>query len=167
MRILLIVLLSVMCARPSIAEPERAASYEVVDKVQQAIALLRDDEEQALEALRDPNGEFVWKDTYVFVIDCDADIVISDPVFPERVGGDIKQHGDFAGYSYGEELCNVARFPVGGWVEYFWVPPDSETPVRKLSYVRSAGGTRYQVGAGVYDYSITEPRRYRELDGDA
>lgn len=166
MRNLLILLLSSTWAVTSAEETGRAQSHEVVDKVEQAIALLRDDEERALTVLRDPNSEFVWKDTYVFVVDCDADRVISNPAFPEHVGGDIKQHGDFAGYPYGEDLCQMAKAPGGGWIEYFWLPPGSETPVRKLSYVRSARGTPYQVGAGVYDYGMTEPRRYSDLEND-
>lgn len=163
---LLISLLLGLWAVTSSAETERAHSHEVVEKVEQAIALLRADGERALAALSDPHGDFVWKDTYVFVVDCEADKVVANPAFPGLVGRSVKRHGDYVGYPYGEDLCRMARGPAGAWIEYFWLPRGSETPVRKLSYVRSASGTSYQVGAGVYDYGMTEPRRYRGLDND-
>ena len=161
--ILTMLLLSGGWTMSSSAETDHAGAFEVVEKVEQAIDLLRADEELALTVLRDPDSDFVWKDTYVFVLDCDADRVVANPVFPELVGGDVKQHGDFAGYPYGLDLCRTADAPGGGWVEYFWVPPGQEKPVRKLSYIRSAMGTTYQVAAGVYDYSMTEPRQYYEF----
>lgn len=165
MRKLLVLSLACLWAFPASADAGRADSYEVVEKVEQAIALLRNDEEQALEALADPGGEFVWKDSYVFVLDCDADKVVSNPAFPKSVGGNLKQHVDYAGYRFGEDLCSAARAPSGGWVEYFWLPPGAETPVRKLTFVRTARGTSYQVSAGIYDYAVTEPRRYSEGEG--
>lgn len=166
MRKLLLVVLSAVWAPMSFGETGRAGSHEVVEKVERAAGLLRARRSEALELLRDPAGEFVWKDTYVFVVDCEADTVIANPVFPERVGGDIKRHTDYACYAYGEDLCRTAQAPGGGWIEYFWLPPGSDAPVRKLSYVRSVPGTSFQVGAGVYDYATTEPRRYRELHND-
>ena len=152
--------------QPSLGESERAGSHEVVAMVEQAAELLRTRQARALQVLRDPDGRFVWKDTYVFVVDCDADRVIANPAFPERVGGDIKQHTDYAGYPYGQDLCRTAQAPGGGWVEYFWLPPGSDVPVRKLSFVRSVPGTSFQVGAGIYDYGTTEPHSYREIDND-
>lgn len=148
------------------ADPAHADSGEVVLKVEQAVALLRDHGDAALAALRDPHGRFVWKDTYVFVVNCDDDIVVSNPAFPERVGGDIKQHTDYAGKQYGLELCRTASRPGGGWIEYVWLPPGTDTPKRKLSFVRSVPGRPYQVGAGVYDHSTAEPHRYQELRSD-
>jgi len=131
-------------------ESGTATADEVVAKVERAVALIRRDEDAGLDAIADPLGEFVWKDTYVFVVDCEADRVIANPAFPERVGGDIKQHTDYAGYRYGLALCETAGRPSGGWVEYVWLRPGTNTPTRKSSYVRSVPGTNYQLGAGIY-----------------
>lgn len=132
---------------------EQAGPEEVVDKVQQAAELLEKDGEAALAVIMDPSGGFAWKDTYVFVVDCAADRVRANPAFPERVGGDIKQHTDYAGKQYGLELCETAARPGGGWVEYTWLRPGGKTPLRKVSYVTSVKGRRYQLGAGIYDES--------------
>lgn len=127
-----------------------ATADEVVAKVERAVALMRRDEDAGLDAIADPSGEFVWKDTYIFVVDCEADRVVVNPAFPERVGGDIKQHTDYAGYQYGLALCETAAKPDGGWIDYVWLRPGSSTPIRKSSYVRSVPGTNYQLGAGIY-----------------
>ncbi len=167
MRRLLTPLLFGALAMPALADDEPAGVFEVVAKVEKAIALLREDEKQALEALGDPDGDFVWKDTYVFVVDCEADRIVSDPAFPELVGGNIRQLVDFAGHPFGAELCHMASAPAGSWIESYWVPPGQDEPVRKLSYVRSVHGTSFQVGAGVYDYAMTQPRRYSEFGDGA
>lgn len=161
-----VLLLAAGNAVASIGEADRADAHEVHQKVSHAVELLKEQPAAALDRLRDPDGEFVWKDSYVFVVDCDADKVISNPVFPERVGGDIKQHTDYAGRVYGVELCAAAKAPAGAWIDYFWLPPGADKPVRKLSYIRSVPGTSYQVGAGVYDYAISVPPRSIEF-GDA
>ena len=133
------------------AGPDRADVDEVVAKVEQAVELIRNEGDAAFLVLADPSRGFVWKDTYVFVVNCTADRVIVNPAFPERVGGDIKQHTDYAGWPYGEELCRVANTAGGGWIEYTWLRPGDDTPRRKTSYVRSVPGMPYQVGAGIYD----------------
>ena len=133
-----------------------ATAAEVVAAVERAAALIHSDAKAGIEAVADPNGEFVWKDTYVFVVSCEADKVVANPAFPQRVGGDIKQHTDYAGYRYGPALCETAASRNGGWVEYVWLRPGSNTPTRKSSYVRTGPGTAYQGGAGIYGRASQE-----------
>ena len=149
---LLIVMLLVALAS-SRSGADGASRAEVVAKVHEAVALIESVGDDALEIIRDPQTRFTWKDTYVFVVNCDADRVIANPAFPERVGGDIKQHADYAGKPYGIELCKTAARPGGGWIEYVWLRPGDDTPMRKISFVRSVPDAPYQVGAGIYDES--------------
>lgn len=130
---------------------DQATREEVFSKVHRAAQLLEDNGLDSLSEIRDPNGPFVWKDTYVFVVDCDADRVLANPAFPERVGGDIRKHTDYAGFRYGDVLCETARKPGGGWIDYVWLRPGSDAPERKSSFVMSVPGTNVQVGAGVYE----------------
>ena len=136
---------------PRAAANDRATADEVVIKVEAATRLIAEHGDTALGLIADPAAGFVWKDTYVFVVNCDLDRVMVNPAFPERVGGDIKQHTDYAGVPYGLRLCEAAARPGGGWIEYTWPVPGSDTGRRKVSYVRSVPGTPYQVGAGIYD----------------
>ncbi len=134
---------------------EKATPLEVILKVRKAAALLADQGDDGLKILRDSNSEFTWKDTYIFVVNCDADLVMANAAFPEREGGDIKQHTDYNGKQYGRALCNMAQRPEGAWVEYIWPKPGGGKPSRKISYVVSVKGLPYQVGAGVYNETIT------------
>lgn len=142
------------CTSPTGADDGRATPLEVVAKVREPAALLDARGDDALDVLRNPTSPFTWKDTYVFVVDCAADRVLANPRFPERQGGDIKQHADYAGKPYGRRLCKIAAKPGGGWIEYVWLRPGTQTPSRKISFVMSAGDGAYQLGAGVYDDTL-------------
>ncbi len=134
---------------------EQATPLEVISKVREAALLLAAQGAAGMEVLRDSTSEFTWKNSYVFVVDCDADLVLANPAFPERQGGDIKQHLYYNGKQYGLELCETAKQPEGGWVEYVWPKPGGGEPSRKISYVITADSLSYQVGAGIYDETIS------------
>jgi len=138
-----------------VAPADRATADEAIDRVNSAITVIEKLGEAALDRIAAPESGFVWKDSYVFVVDCDRDVVLVNPAFPERVGGDIKRHADYAGSPYGERLCEVAARPDGGWVDYVWLAPGGTEPRRKISYVRSTADNRFQVGAGIYDSTWT------------
>ena len=138
----------------SLAAGGQAEPAEIISKVREAAALLARQGEAALAVLRDSTSAFTWKDTYVFVVNCEADEVLSNPAFPERQGGDIKQHTDYNGKRYGPILCETAQRPGGGWVEYVWPRRGGGEPSRKISYVVSVEGRPYQLGAGIYNETI-------------
>lgn len=141
----------------SCAEEKKAHATpsEVVSKVRKAASLLEDKGFEGLSTLRDPNSEFSWKDTYVFSFNCDEDKVLANPAFPDKVGGDIKQHTDYNGFKYGLKMCEGRTNPNGVWVEYHWPRPGSKTPLRKISYVLTVKSLNIQVGAGVYNEDIS------------
>ncbi len=143
---------------------ERASADEVVAKVRQAAALIEKEGDAAFAILADPSSDYVWKDTYVFVVNCDADRVMANPAFPERVGGDIKLHADYSGRPYGLELCETAAKAGGGWIEYVWLVPGGDTPKRKVSFVMSVPGAPYQVGAGIYDATVSVADLNRKIE---
>ncbi len=153
-RMTLMALLFVATAQAQ-ADPDAAGAAEVIEKVREAARLVARQGEAAFAVIGDPASGFAWKDTYVFVVNCDADEVMANPAFPERVGGDIKQHSDYDGKRYGLELCEVAARPGGGWIEYVWPRRGSNVPLRKVSYVTSVEGRPYQLGAGIYDQTIS------------
>ncbi len=140
------------CKNPS---TEHATPQEVVTKVKKAAQLLKDQGMKGLEVLRDGSSEFSWKDTYVFSFNCAEDKVLANPAFPDRVGGDIKQHTDFNGFRYGVKMCEESGRPKGVWVEYIWPRPQGGDPMRKISYVMTVKSLGIQVGSGIYNETIT------------
>ncbi len=137
------------------AAQDMATPQEVYDKVVAAAATLEQLGPDALPAFNDPKGEFVWKDSYVFVIDCKKDVIVAHPnnkliglknsVVKDKPGN--IREPKVLGY----ELCKAAENPNGGWVDYYWEKLGSDKPERKISFVVSVPGQAYTVAAGIYD----------------
>lgn len=58
----------------------------VIANVHEAAQLLKEKGSEALNVLTDPESEFNDRDAYLFIIDVDESLVISNPRFPERTG---------------------------------------------------------------------------------
>ena len=141
---------------------------EVVGNVHKAAKLLKTKGKEGLEMLRDPQYELNTGDAYIFIIDVEESLVVSNPRFPERNGGNIREHLDWAGKHYGIELCDVAMRG-GGWIEFVWPKPGSTEGVRKISYIYPVPGLRYTVCAGIYDntMSLDELNRMSDVPGES
>lgn len=125
----------------------------VIANVHKAARLLKEKGSEALAVLTDPKSEFNDRDAYLFIIDVDKSLVVSNPRFPERTGGNIREHLDWAGKHYGVELCEIAMRG-GGWIEFVWPKPGTEKGMRKVSYIYPIPGMRYTVCAGIYNDSM-------------
>ena len=126
----------------------------VIANVHKAAELLKEKGSEALVVLTDPKSDFNDRDAYLFIIDVDKSLVVSNPRFPERTGGNIREHLDWSGKHYGVELCEVAMRG-GGWIEFIWPKPGTEKGLRKISYIYPIPGMRYTACAGIYNDSMT------------
>src|SRR5271157_1216193 len=80
-----IALLSVFCVSLSIAQ-EKATKEECMAKCKEAAALIKEaGVDAAVAKVQDAKGPFVWKDSYVFVMDLDGKM-LAHPVTPNLVG---------------------------------------------------------------------------------
>jgi len=149
---------SVGCSATAWAES--ATPDEITAKVNDAAEHLEKKGEAGLDAFNQKESEWVWKDTYVFVYNCEEDVMSAHPIKPELAGKSLKEIKDNKGNSFFADLCAAGRKPDGGWVEYWWSKPGEEGDFRKISYALQVSGTPYQVGAGVYDDQLT----VQELD---
>jgi cytochrome c len=103
-------------------------------------------------------GPWVWKDTYIFVEDCDKKVNAAHPIKPELAGQDLLSIKDPSGKQVFPDpagFCDAARKPSGVWTEYWWPKPGAKESSRKISYHLSAKGTPYVVSAGIYDDKAT------------
>ena len=131
---------------------EKATPQEVVAKVREAASSLSKIGD--LAQFNQKQGPWVWKDTYIFVQDCDKKVNAAHPFKPELVGQDLPSIKGTDGkslYPDPEAFCNAARKPSGVWVEYWWPKPGEKEGSRKVSYHLNAKGTSYVVAAGIYD----------------
>ncbi|HOB60962.1 MAG TPA: cache domain-containing protein [Candidatus Competibacteraceae bacterium] len=133
---------------------DAATADEVVSKVKEAATAVKaSSADVVLSEFDKKDGKWAWKDTYVFVLDCEHGVVKAHP--SEKVKGiKVTELKDKAtGQEFGTALCNAAKSTHGGWVEYMWTKPGAEGNHRKVAYILSAGN--YQVAAGVYDDKLT------------
>ena len=133
---------------------DKATAREVVAKIREAARTLS--RTRDLAPFNRKQGPSVWKDTYVFVVDCDKKVIVAHPIKPELVGQDYASLKDTKGKNvFPEGWCDAAKKPAGVWVEYWWPKPGETAGSRKLSYSVAAKGTPYVVGAGIYDDKAT------------
>lgn len=123
-----------------------------VEAVDDAVILIRQMGPKAFPVLRDKTSEFVYKDTYVFVVDS-AYIVLVDPPFPGEEGHNVYNYSDVNGKFFFRDFFRVANEQGSGWVDYAWPRPGEAKPSPKSSYVRkiTVRGTYYLVGTGIYN----------------
>ena len=132
---------------------------EVIAKVEEAAAYLSEKGEAGLSDFNDPEGPWVWSGTYVFVFNCDASIIAAHPN-NKLIGVELGSRIDEKGNRYNLDLCEASKNPKGGWVEY-WRPTDSIDAEggamyrRKISYILKVPDQPYEVGAGIYEPTMT------------
>ena len=135
---------------------DKASAQEVVGKLREAASTLSKTGD--LAQFNQKQSPWVWKDTYIFVEDCDKKVVAAHPIKPEQIGQDLVSIKDTRGkslYPDPEGFCEAAKKPSGVWIEYWWPKPGEKEGSRKISYYLSAKGTPYVVGAGFYDDKAT------------
>ncbi len=141
-------------AYPAISQ-DKATPSEIVSQVRSAAATLAKTGDPGLTEFNKKPSPWVWKDTYIFVLDCSKNVMAAHPMKPELVGKDILSMKDTQGKAFFEELCGVSKTASGLWVEYFWPKPGDTAGSRKISYALKAAATPYVVAAGVYDDKIS------------
>ncbi len=137
---------------------DKATAQEVVAKVREGASTLSKTGDVA--QFNQKQGPWVWKDTYIFVYDCDKKIMAAHPIKPEMIGQEISSIKDAKSGKIiipdAAAFCKTVRdTPSGVWKEFWWPKPGEKEASRKLGYYLSAKGTPYVVAAGVYDDKAT------------
>lgn len=153
-----IMVLGLTAWTPAFGE-EKATTDEVFQLILKAVPVVQELGDAGLEAFKDPKGEFVYKDTYVLVLDCQNMILAAHPN-PKLIGIDLKNHLDknpdpSKRKNQDREICEVSKRPNGGWVEYYWEKLGEKDPQRKISFTVQVPGTNYALVSGIYDDSTS------------
>ncbi len=139
---------------PARAE-ENATPKDVITKIREASAFLSQSRDAGLETFNERKGRWVFKDTYIFVFDCDKGRIVAHPINPKLIGKNLMGLKDIRGNYFFAQLCAAAHNPQGGWVEYWWPKVGEEKLYRKVSLMVQVPETSYQVGGGIYDDSMS------------
>lgn len=102
--------------------------------------------DQAFREFMDPEGAFIDRDLYVFVIDFQG-ILIASGAFPNSIGAVVADARDRNGRPFIQEMLELARIQETGWVEYDMVHPCTGEMTPKISFVKRVGPVIVGVGA--------------------
>jgi len=146
-----LIAVSLMVTAVAAHADESASKEECVVKVNEAATYVQNhDLEKAIEVIGDPNGPFVWKDSYVFLMNLDGKM-LAHPFKPELTK---REHclliTDPTGKALFVHFVNLARDAGDGWVDYMWPRPGENTPRKKQTYIYRIPNTDLFVAAGVY-----------------
>jgi signal transduction histidine kinase len=132
-----------------------ATKEECIAKSKEAAKMI---EEKGLDAavaeINKKDGKFVWKDTYVFLMDLDGKM-LGHPMKPDLIGKNLMGSTDKAEKGKEKmlfkEFVELAKTKGDGWVDYMWPKPGEEKPSKKISYIYRVPGKDLFVGAGIYE----------------
>jgi len=131
-----------------------ATTQEVYTKVMDAVMVLTNLGEEGVEAFKDPEGEFVWKDALVAIVDCEKGMCIAhpNPKISNTKVNDFKCRK--TGVPIFSNLCQEAGTK-GKWVEY-WLPKSrgDKKLFRKVTFAVRIDGTPYLVMSGIFNASM-------------
>jgi cytochrome c len=110
-------------------------------------------EDKGIESARstfNQDGEFKYGEIYVGVMDSKGTWVVYPPK-PEAVGKVIYNLQDADGKFLVQAMLKTADDnKEGGWVEYHWKNPVTNTIQLKQTFIKRASGTDYVVYIGIY-----------------
>lgn len=123
----------------------------VVDNVNQAIRYIEEIGPRAFRLFKDPAERFMFKDSYIFVLDMEGNVLVN-AAFPNLEGRNLITMKDAKGKEPIREMIEVVREKGSGWVDYMWPQPGDSASTLKTAYVGKAmmGDQPLVVGSGVY-----------------
>lgn len=148
--LMLVLLVVFSFSGPSMAE-EKATKAECIAKCREAAKQIKETGLDAvLKKISDKEGEFVWKDSYVFCFD-DTKILAHPVNF--IIGMNTSAIRDSNGLLYMKEMMDVANAKGEGWVNYMYVNRKSKDPKPqpKTSYVLHVPEAKVFLGAGIFE----------------
>ena len=141
----------ILCFAAVVGAQQAATKEECVVKSHEAAALITAKGlDEAIRQINDPKGPFVWKDSYVFLMNLEGKM-LAHPMQPELTKlphclllTDPPDKALFVSF------VNLAKTVGHGWVEYMWPRPGQKWPSKKITYIYRVPNTDLFVGAGVY-----------------
>ncbi len=132
---------------------EMGTKDECVAKTKEAAKMINENGlDTASKEISNKQGKFVWKDTYVFLMDLDGKM-LAHPMSPALIGKnvlDMKDKGDPGKFLF-KDFVSVAKGKGEGWVDYMWANPGDPKPRKKITYIYRVPGKDLFVGAGIYE----------------
>lgn len=105
----------------------------------------KEGKDKALAAFKDPKGEFVKGDLYIYVLDMDGKMLAHPKA--DLVGKDFMVVKDKEGKLFAVEMVKIAKEKGSGWVDYMWENPVTKKVDAKTVYFEKVDGVIIAAGA--------------------
>lgn len=132
---------------------EGATKEEVIAKCKEAAEMVKADAAAGTAEIAKKDGKFVWKDTYVFLMDFNGKM-LAHPMKPALTEKDtvfgVPDKNTESPKMIFDEFVKVAKEKGEGWVDYMWPKPGEKEPSVKSSYIYRVPGKDVVIGAGIY-----------------
>jgi len=144
----------VATASPALSQqdpPRSGRAKEVETLVTKAAALIDQKGKAAFKDFRKQGSEWFHGDTYLFVYDMHANVLLN-PAFPKREGTNVSGQKDARGKLFHNEIINTAETKGSGWVDYMFPKPGQTEPSQKWAFVKKVtiDGAPGLVASGFY-----------------
>ena len=128
---------------------ERASQVKAL--VIKAAAFIDKEGKAAFVEFRKRDSEWFHGDTYLFVYDMKANVLLN-PAFPQREGTNVAGQKDATGKLLHAAIIHEAESEGAGWVDYMFPKPGQTEPSQKWAYVKkvSIDGVPGLVASGFY-----------------
>ena len=128
---------------------ERAKQVEAL--VTNAAALIDSKGKAAFTDFRKKDSEWFHGDTYLFVYDLSANVLLN-PAFPQREGTNVNGQKDAKGKLFHNEIIKTAETKGSGWVDYMFPKPGQTELSQKWTYVKKVmiDGVPGLIASGFY-----------------
>ncbi|SHI82297.1 Cache domain [Malonomonas rubra DSM 5091] len=137
----------------ALADGHTATVAECIEMSKKAAEAILKDQDAALADISRKDGPFVWKDSYVFVMDLKGKM-LAHPMKPGLMKMDsllsTPDKNPTEPKMLFVDLVVTAGTAGEGWVEYMWPKPGSTEPSIKETYVYRVPGTSMFTAAGIY-----------------
>lgn len=134
-------------------DQEHATRTEIIEMCKKAEELVKTNKDAGISEIADINGQFVWKDTYVFLMDFDGNM-LAHPAIPQLMEKgpllDLVDKDKENPKKIIVKFIEIAKNNGEGWMWYKWTLPNSREVADKFTYIRRVGFTDMFVGAGIY-----------------
>ncbi|RKT20914.1 methyl-accepting chemotaxis protein [Paraburkholderia sp. RAU2J] len=119
--------------------------------VDKAAALIDAKGKAAFTEFRVKGSEWFQGDTYLFVYDLKANVLLN-PAFPAREGTNVSGQKDTNGKLFHDAMIQTAQTKGSGWVDYMFLRPGQTQPSHKWTYVKAVkiNGVPGLVASGFY-----------------
>lgn len=130
-----------------------ATVAECIEMSKAAAEMILQDKDAAIAEISNKEGKFVWKDSYVFVMDLKGKM-LAHPMMPGLMK--MKSLLSTPDKNSTEPKMLFVEFVVmagtkgEGWVDYMWPKPGTTEPSVKETYVYRVPGTSMFTAAGIY-----------------